>query len=121
MWTSYCPDRELAPSMRRLTGCCSSKRSPPLNWRRVPPSWDKTPSPPGPSGIGFVAPSPSRRGLGEGDRSAIDTQEATVEYRQIGKTELQVWGPNGRKRPMVRGSPEEQRQVVARAREGSTT
>jgi len=57
--------------------------------------------------------------LGEGDTSAIDTQEATVEYRQIGKTELRVseigFGCGGNAGLMVRGSPEEQRQVVARA------
>src|SRR2546430_300912 len=51
--------------------------------------------------------------------SAIDTQEATVEYRQIGKTELLVseigFGCGGNAGLMVRGSPEEQRQVVARA------
>jgi aryl-alcohol dehydrogenase-like predicted oxidoreductase len=51
--------------------------------------------------------------------SAIDTQEATVEYRQVGHTELRVseigFGCGGNAGLMVRGSPDEQRQVVERA------
>src|SRR5881397_3321428 len=51
--------------------------------------------------------------------SAIDTQEATVEYWQVGKIELRVseigFGCGGNAGLMVRGSPAEQRRVVERA------
>jgi L-glyceraldehyde 3-phosphate reductase len=51
--------------------------------------------------------------------SASDTQEATVEYRRVGNTELRVseigFGCGGNAGLMVRGSPDAQRQVVERA------
>jgi aryl-alcohol dehydrogenase-like predicted oxidoreductase len=49
----------------------------------------------------------------------MQEQEATVEYRRVGTTELQVseigFGCGGNAGLMVRGSPEEQRQVISRA------
>jgi aryl-alcohol dehydrogenase-like predicted oxidoreductase len=48
-----------------------------------------------------------------------DDEEVPVEYRRVGTTELRVseigFGCGGNAGLMVRGSPEEQRQVVARA------
>jgi aryl-alcohol dehydrogenase-like predicted oxidoreductase len=48
-----------------------------------------------------------------------EDEEATMEYRQVGNTELRVseigFGCGGNAGLMVRGSPEEQRRVVARA------
>src|SRR5262245_49655100 len=53
------------------------------------------------------------------DVSAGHEKEATVEYRQVGNTELRVseigFGCGGNAGLMVRGSPEEQRRVVERA------